>query len=140
MKRFILFGIVLALLGASFIFSQEESNPYSYTFNKKKMSGDAFYKDKTYDEVWAALVKVLMVDYKILESDKDSGIMAAFLKDKKNDRYDMLVEKREGGVGIFINAVEHDILGVYSKRYKQICQKVAVNLYGEEVIPKKKKK
>jgi len=81
-----------------------------------------------------------MVDYKILDSDKDSGIVSAFLKDKKNDRYDLLVEKKEGGVGIYIDAVEHDILGVYSKRYKQICQKVAVKLYGEEVIPQKKKK
>jgi hypothetical protein len=140
MRKFVLMVCVFAILGASFIFSQEDSGPYSYVFNKKKMSGDAFYKDKTYDEVWAAIVKVLMVDYKILDSDKDSGIISAFLKDKKNDRYDLLVEKKEGGVGIYIDAVEHDILGVYSKRYKQICQKVAVKLYGEEVIPQKKKK
>lgn len=76
MKKYVLFGIILALLGSTFALGQEKPQPFSWEFGKGKKA-DSLYTGKTYDEVWAATIKALIIKHKIVRSDKDSGLIGA---------------------------------------------------------------
>jgi hypothetical protein len=137
MKRVLLVVFLFSVVGSAFMLAQDQPNsPFSW--ERKKFTADGLYTGKTYDEVWAALIKTFMVDWKIIKSDKDSGLISATTRG--TDQFDLLVEKRDNGSGVICKLVtKPDVLGVYAKNMKKIYEKTAVNLYGEDVIPKKGK-
>jgi len=146
MKKVVLLAFLFAVLGSSFLLGQEEIKPFSWELKKEKRStprGDGLFTSKTFDEVWAATLKALMQSkYRVVHSDKDSGsISADELQTKYPVPLEIIVEKRENDIGVIVNAIsDRPLLTLtYNTICKNLYQKIAVNLYGEEVIQKKKK-
>jgi len=145
MKKVVLLAFLFAVLGSSFLLGQEETKPFSWELKKVKKrtpQGDGLFTSKTYDEVWAATVKALMQSkYRVVHSDKDSGsISADELQTKYPVPLEIIIEKRENDIGVIVDAIsDRPLLTLtYNSICKRLYQKIAVNLYGEEVIQKKK--
>jgi hypothetical protein len=139
MKRI---GVILFLLmlGVSFMQAQEEPLPFSYEVLKNK-SADGIYSGKSYDEVWTAITKTLMeLEYRITASDKDGGTILAYDLDFKDNIVDILVDKRDEKIGIICKQNGEMFTATLKSFYKKFYVGIAKKLYGDDVIPKKKKK
>jgi hypothetical protein len=142
MKRIILAVPLIILIAASMLLAQEEKFPgYSISFTKDKNSGTALFEGRTYDEIWAMVIKVLMLDkYKIAASDKAGGTISAIqtiddltrqlLKDMANTekqgcRWEVFVEMIEGGIQVLFVAqnISNPKHGI-----RNLCKKIAEKL------------
>jgi hypothetical protein len=126
-----------------FLFSQQHF-PFQKSSDKEWV-----FKEKTYDEVWSAVVKALMqVKYKIISSDKNGGLVSATKKKGLLDgeyskdempSFDIYVEKIEANVEENIEASIK--VSCQSTKYsgqlfggdksKKLFEKIAEILYGK---------
>jgi hypothetical protein len=140
MKKALLVMFLFSVIGSAFMSAQDAQSPFSWDVkkNKEQWTGEALYKNKTLDETWAATVKALMRgNYKTIKSDKGSGTMT--ILNENSVRLELLMEKTDNGTAIvLLDATAYkDIFGTYKKIYRRLLESIAVNLYGEDVIPKK---
>jgi hypothetical protein len=72
-KRLI-FAVVVCLLAGSAAMAEDQKPGYPFEVVKK--SGVATFAAKSYDEVWAAVIKTMVAsNYKLAISEKDAGII-----------------------------------------------------------------
>ena len=114
MKRLILMGFLIILTLISILLAQEEKFPgYSINFTKDKNAATVIFEGRTFDKVWAAVIKVLMLDkYKIVASDKTGGTISAvqFMDDfTRNVLKDMNLGTHECKWEVFVETAEEGI-------------------------------
>lgn len=100
-------------------------------------SGDALYASRTFNEVWAATIKALTADHRILYSDKDSGHIiaepaAASDADPVSGSLDILIEQRGPDVGVNVNVGTKMEMPLTKKTslYNSLFENIAIALVG----------
>jgi len=141
MKRLILMGFLIILTLVSILLAQEEKFPgYSINFTKDKNSATVIFEGRTFDKVWAAVIKVLMLDkYKIVASDKTGGTISAvqFMDDfTRNVLKDMNLGTHECKWEVFVETAEEGIQVLFvaqniskpKRGIRNLCKKIAETL------------
>jgi len=131
MKKVVLLAFLFAVLGSSFILSQEKP-PFSWRLDKHNQAYGLF-TSKTFDEVWLAAKKAMQTASNITSSDKETGIFST-------PGYKFFIETKPEGVTVNITSpVTKEMYSFKAKPiFKKIYESIAVNLYGEDVLKKKK--
>jgi len=140
----------LALAACASVPVVRETAP-GYAFNIVKKSGVATFAAKTYDEVWGAVIKTMVVsNYKLAVSEKDAGIIEAehvrsestraFVgKDTDEPRLSAIVETKGSDIVVTLTWTRGEkillrsIASQQKKVYGEFFQRVADILY----LPKK---
>ena len=153
MKQIICAVAVCLLAGAVAI--AEDVKPPGYPFELKDKAGIASFAEKTYDEVWGAVIRSLIAsNYKMTLSEKDAGIIeATHVKSEsskvwgglfgttgksKEPTLSVIVEAKEGGVSVMLKwdrgekIVMRSMTAQMKKLYGEFFQRVADILYPPE--------
>lgn len=147
MKNQILCGVVACLLAGGLAVA-EDVKP-SYPFTVEKSIGAATFADKTYDQVWGAVIKNLVKShYRLGVVEKDAGVIEAFYdppdskfwgkKDGEGQTMSVFVESGDSGVLVSLTwgrgkkIVIRGMQAQLRKVYGQFFQAVADILYPPE--------
>lgn len=147
MKNQILCGIVVCLLAGGMAPAEEQKPGYPFTVEKS--IGTAKFADKTYDEVWGAVVKTLVLKgYHPSLIEKDAGIIEAeqvrargtLFKSEGSQgvRMSVMVEKGDAGISVTLTwyrgkkIVMRSMSAQLNKVYGEFFQAVADILYPPE--------
>lgn len=147
MKNQILCGVVACLLAGGLAVA-EDVKP-SYPFTVEKSIGAATFADKTYDQVWGAVVKTLILKkYHPSLIEKDAGIIEAeqvgagkgLTKSEGSQgvRMSVMVEKGDAGISVTLTwyrgkkIVMRSMSAQLNKVYGEFFQAVADILYPPE--------
>lgn len=109
MMKQIICAVTVCLLAGNMAIAQDQKS--GYPFKVEKSIGTAKFADKTYDEVWGAVVKTLVKShYRLGVVEKDAGIIEAFYdppeskfwgkKSGEGQMMSALVESGEGGIAV----------------------------------------
>lgn len=100
-------------------------------------SGDALYTSRTFHEVWAATIKALTTDHKLLYSDEGSGHIVAEPAAASNAgpasaSLDILIEQRGPDVGVNVNVGTTVEMPLTKKTslYNSLFENIAIALVG----------
>ena len=136
-NRFFCGGLVFLMLAACASAPIAREARPGYPFEVMKKSGVATFTAKTYDQVWAAVIRTLVAsNYKVAVAEKDAGfIEAAHIK---SDSTRALVGKwqDEPGLSIVVEAKSPDVIVTltWTRGEKILLRSVASQqkkVYGE---------
>jgi hypothetical protein len=124
-------GAMILVLRGDVLLGQAVQKPYSYTFIDKAV-GECVFIGVSFDQVWAAAVKTMMLDkFGTISGEKPSGIINA-----ENHfgmyRYSLLLFFEQVGPDVRVTLSMPDTNpGSEEKRGKKFYDKMAELLYGK---------
>jgi hypothetical protein len=131
---------ILVLLCLSLLMSETSFYSQHLPFQKTKDT-EWVFEEKTYDEVWSAVVKALMqIKFGITSSDKEGGLISATKKrgvlDGSYSKEDLpslsiFVEKIDAGIKVFCQSTKYAGQLVGGNYSKKLLPQIAENLYGK---------
>jgi hypothetical protein len=141
-----LFFVALAISGfmAGLVWSQVEQRPYIYKFDKG--FGDCTFTGVSKDALWSATIKTLMLNkYEMLSFDKPSDTISASHLPPFGVSYriTLILEDREGGVGMYASVEYRTNWGVNhekEKTEKKLYDQIAATVYDIPAYAKPIKK
>jgi hypothetical protein len=128
-KKILLMGAMILVLRGNVLPGQAVQKPYSYTFDKG--AGECVFTGVSLDQVWAAAVKMLMLDkFGPISAEKPSGIINA--ENHFGMKYSLLLFFEQVGPDVRVTSSMPDTNpGSEEKHEKKFYDKVAELLYGK---------
>ena len=103
-------GVVVVCLLAGAVAMAEVSKP-AYPFEIVKKSGVATFAAKSYDQVWAAVIRTLVAsNYKLVVAEKDAGFIEATHIKSDSARVFVGKDMDEPGLSVVVEAKGADVV------------------------------
>lgn len=103
MKKTFVVLLICTLMTGGFLICQEASRPYSYKLEKG--IGECTFTGVSFDQVWSAALKVLMMEkFRIVSSEKQAGVIKAEKRPHFSWNYDLWLQFEQRDDGVYVMA------------------------------------